>query len=183
MTLQKHEIPTIKTENSDTIGGLIAGKPHLRIGGRMRVDTILALMAHHNKRMAGVVDIEGALLGLVTRSALFGRLVIHPGFDVGQRIDTSIAHDLTAADVMIANPVFLPAALSVDDSLDLMSEHGFRSMPVLEDGGILIGFAEWSDLVQSAQDTHREVIESKDSLLSYFMHHESYGRGSTAPLR
>jgi CBS-domain-containing membrane protein len=167
----------------DTIGGLVAGKPHLRIGARMRVDTILALMAHHNRRMAGVVDIDGCLLGLVTRSALFGRLVIHPGFDVGQRIDTSIAHDLTAADVMIANPVFLPAALSMDDALSLMSEHGFRSMPVLEDGGVLVGFADWADLVQSAQDHFRETVESKDSLLSYFMHHEAYGKGSRAPVR
>lgn len=168
---------------ADTVGKLVEGKLHLRLYAETPVDTIITVMAHHNKRIACVIGRDGVLQGVVTRSALYGRLALGSGFDVGRRIDITAAHALCAGDVMIANPLFLASELSVSDALAIMSTHGFRAMPVLRDGGVLVGMAEMRDLANAEQSRYRDTIESQDSLLSYFMHHEDYGRGSTARIR
>ena len=133
--------------DADTVGKLVEGKLHLRLYAETPVDTIMTVMAHHDKRIACVVGRDGVLQGVVTRSALYGRLTLGSGFDVGRRIDTAAARALCAGDVMIANPIFLPSELSVPDALGIMTAHGFRAMPVLRDGGVLVGMAELRGVV------------------------------------
>lgn len=172
----------LATLSSETIGGLVSNRLHLRLRPDCPVETVLTIMAHNGKRVAGVVDRDGTLQGFLTRSSLFGRLIIGPGIDTGHSVDTAAIKNMTAGDVMIANPVFLASELPIPDALAIMTEYGFRSMPVLGDGGYLLGIAEMRDLVMAEQENLRQAIESKDSLLSYFMHHEAYGHGGSVEM-
>lgn len=177
------EIFTVDPSRPETIGGLVAGRPHLRLRADCPVETVLTVMAHNNKRVAGIVDKDGILHGFLTRSALFGHLIIGSGFDVGASIDTSVIKSMTAGDVMIANPVFLPSELSVDDALAIMIEYGFHTMPVLDDGGILVGMAEISDLARVEQDKLHDEIDDRNALLSRLSDTNTPGGRHPAPLR
>jgi CBS domain-containing protein len=93
-------------------------------------------------------------------------------------------HNMSAADVMIANPAFLPSELGLNDALAIMTEYGYHAMPVLEDHGRLVGLAEMRVLVEATQELNQTLVESKDNLLSTLMHHENYalcGPVSTTP--
>lgn len=158
-----------------TIGAVVKALPHLRLRPECPVDNLLSMMAHSGKRIAAVVEKDGTFCGFVTRSALLGKLIIDQGFDVGYRIDTSTLHGMIAADVMIPNPAFLASELSIADALAIMTECGYHAMPVLEEQGKLVGLAEMRQLIDLHQTATNDLVESKDNLLSYLMHHESYG--------
>jgi CBS domain-containing protein len=157
-----------------TVGALVADLPHLRIHPECPLDTVLSIMAHSGKRVAAITENNGVFIGFITRSALLGRLVISPGFDVGYRIDTTSLSSMTAADAMIPNPAFLPSELSIADALAIMTEYGYHTMPVLGDEGKLIGLAEMRQLVEAHKIMTDNLAESKDNLLSYLMNHENY---------
>lgn len=166
---------TQRMTREQTIGDFVSGLPHLRLHPDTPVASILAIMSQSGKRIAGIADANGRFIGFVTRSALLGRLVIGAGFDVGLRIDTGLIDDLTARDVMIPRASFLPSELGLSDALAIMTEYGYHAMPVLDGKGVLLGLAEMRQLVEAHQSLTQDLIESKDNLLSYLMHHENYG--------
>lgn len=166
---------TATFDSNQTIGGIVAGRPCLTFRPDHRVDYILNVMSHSSKRVAAIVDAGGRFQGLLTRSSLLGQVVVGADFDVGRRIDLSFLREVSAGQVMIANPVILPSELSPEDALTIMTEYGFHTLPVLEDNARLAGMAEMRDLVLLVHEGHRQTIRSQESLLSYFMHHEDYG--------
>ena len=57
-------------------------------------------------------------------------------------------------DVMTANPVTLRADQSVADAADLLAEHGFGAMPVVDDAGKLLGLLRDDDLIVTEARVH-----------------------------
>lgn len=172
-----HETPGTLANNaalmaaSENIGAFVADRPCLRVAPDCPVDTVLNIMSHMGRRVAGVVNPDGTLRGFLTRSGIFGGLV----FDADFTIQTGLVRAMTAADVMIPNPAFLPSELGTADALSLMAEHGYQYMPVLGDDAKLVGIADLRDLALGEQETTRQMVAEKDNLLSYLMHHETYG--------
>jgi CBS domain-containing protein len=172
-----HETPntlantTAALTTAERIGAFVADRPCLRVAADCPVDTILNIMSHTGRRVAGVVNPDRSLRGFVTRSGIFGKLV----FDADFTIQTGIVRAMTAEDVMIPNPAFLPSELGTADALALMAEHGFQYMPVLGEDARLIGIADLRDLALGEQEACRQTVTEKDNLLSYLMHHETYG--------
>ncbi len=165
---QAHTAVALATVES--IGAFVADRPCLRVAADCPVDTVLNIMSHTGRRVAGIVNPDGTLRGFLTRSSIFGGLV----FDADLAVHTSMVRAMTAADVMITNPAFLPSELGTADALSLMAEHGYQYMPVLGDDAKLIGIADLRDLALGEQETTRQMVEEKDNLLSYLMHHETY---------
>lgn len=158
-------------KDGESIGEFVSARTCLRVAADCPIDTVLNLMSHMGRRVAGVVNKDGTLRGFLTRSSIFGGLV----FDADFTVQTGIVRAMVAEDVMIENPSFLPSELSTRDALSLMAEHGFQYMPVLGDHAQLVGIADLRDLSLGEQESTRRIVEDKDNLLSYLMHHEPYG--------
>jgi len=167
----------------ETIGDFVSEQTYLSLPPDCPVETILNIMNHNGKRVAGVVDADRILLGFLTRSNIFGKLVIEPGFDVGAEIQTRAIKSLTAADVMIHHPAFLASELGIKDALAIMGEYGYQYMPVLCERARLIGIADLRDLSAMEQENNRKLVEHKNNLLSHLLHHGTYAPSPLSGLR
>lgn len=56
----------------------------------------------------------------------------------------------TVADVMTANPVSVKPEASLEDAIQLLAEHHIGGLPVIDDGGALVGILSESDLMWQA---------------------------------
>ena len=168
-------VPTHKAHDQDeTIGNFVAAKPYITVPLDCPVDTVLTIMSHSGKRVAGVIDDHGMLMGFLTRSDLFGRLVISPGFDVGLGINADHIKALSASDVMTLNPAFLPSELSLEDAITLMTAHGYHYMPVLGDDARLMGIADLTELTV-AQAQKDAAFDEEENLSIHLMRHDTHG--------
>ena len=104
----------------------------------------VALMA---KRRIGAVPVveEGRLLGIFTERDAIVRVIAE-----GRDPDTT-----RLGDVMTANPDTVKSSDAVLHALELMNEHNYRHLPVV-DNGKLVG-------VVSIRDLYRSVKEQMDS--------------------
>lgn len=126
-----------------TVGELVRDLSHLRLRPDCPVEKVLSAMSSTGRQIAGIIEEDDTFSGFITRSTLIGKLVIDQGLDQGgTHIRSAALKNLTAADVMIRNPAFLPSELGVSDALAIMTEYGHPVMPVLGDHGQLVGLAE-----------------------------------------
>lgn len=56
----------------------------------------------------------------------------------------------TVADVMTANPVSVKPEASLEDAIKLLAEHHIGGLPVIDNGGALVGILSESDLMWQA---------------------------------
>jgi CBS domain-containing protein len=156
--------PAINLQDA-TVGDLVREVPHLRLLPDCPVEKVLSAMSSTGRQIAGIIEEDGTFAGFITRSTLIGKLVIDQGLDQGgTHIKPSALKDLTAADVMIRNPAFLPSELGVSDALAIMTEYGHPIMPVLGDRGELVGLAEMRQLrranhIQTSGQSHQDDDE------------------------
>ena len=149
-----------------------------------KVSNVVRDMHGHHSGAAGVVDGAGRFIGLVTEREILRRLFqMKPESKEQQRFadEAKAVMDLTAWDVMIASPDCLVADLAVEDALDEITCKGYRYMPVMDNKDPdkkLVGIVSERELFMHVQEKNRRKMQAKDSLLSYFMHHESYGGGA-----
>ena len=73
-----------------------------------------------------IVDDEGLLVGMVTRSDLF-RVV-----EVAATLANEPARHVTISDIMISTPIVISKNDSLMTAVDTMREHGFKLLPVVE---------------------------------------------------
>lgn len=158
----------------ETIGSFVSNKPYITVPLDCPVDTVLTIMSHSGKRVAGVIDDHGVLKGFLTRSSLFGRLVITPGFDVGLGIDATQIKALSAADVMTLSPAFLPSELDIKDAKAIMTAHGFHYMPVLGDDARLMGIADLAEIM-AAEEQEKDDFDEDASLSIHLMRNDTHG--------
>lgn len=124
----------------------------IMIGPDMRVTEAQKLMAENNIRHLPVAADGKRLLGLVTRQ----RLSIPPerlgSLDVWEI--TRFLSDLTVSKVMVKGPdlrTITPEA-TVEEAANLMIRHKIGSLPVLEDGRVVIGIITEIDLLIELQN-------------------------------
>ena len=112
-------------------------------------DTVLAaitLMAE--KGIGAVLVMEGdVLVGILSERDYSRKIILQ-----GRR-----SSDTTVAEVMTREVVTVPPTMTAREGLELMTNHYFRHLPVVEDGQ-LIGVVAIGDLV-------KRVIAEQDSLI------------------
>lgn len=113
-----------------------------------------------------VVDEEHVVIGIVSEADLLenafspdhrSRLIPPP--------DREPAADLGVAAVMTSPAVTVHAVTDAVDVVALMRTHGYKSLPVVDDGGGLIGMVSRSDLVRFRA---RRDAETLDAVLAVF---------------
>lgn len=110
------------------------------------------LMAENRTWHLPVVGDGKRLLGLVTRQRLLVKSDVLGSLNVWE-ITRRLA-SLTVKDVMLAAKAVHTVApdKTVERAARLLVEHGIGCLPVVEDGGVVIGIITESDLLQSYQE-------------------------------
>lgn len=150
-----------------------------------KASEIVRGMHGHHSGAAGVVDAKGRFIGLITEREILRRLFrMQPETAEQQRFaeEDKPVLDLTAWDVMIAAPQCLTEDMAIEEALARITGRGYRYMPVVRSGGAdeLLGIVSERELFMHVQEKTRRELQAKDTLLSYFMHHEPYGFGASA---
>ena len=88
------------------------------------------------------------------------------------------SEDKTAWDIMIASPDVLHPEDTIEKAVDVIDYFGYRYMPVVDSQGSLMGIVDARELHRPAKIKAKKLLEAKDSILSYMMGSEPYGRGA-----
>lgn len=136
-----------------TVRELLAGRAQqtTTVGPDATVFSALETLASGNFGALPVVA-QGRVVGIVSERD-YARKVILAGRS---------SRDTRVAEIMTPNPVCLTADQSIDEAMRLMTDGGFRHLPVM-DGGSLVGMVSMKDLV-------REVMAAKDQIIDYALY-------------
>ncbi|MCB9991188.1 MAG: CBS domain-containing protein [Rhodospirillales bacterium] len=172
-----------ETGDVQTVRDIVNQRPCLTFYPKERVSDIVREMHGHHSGAAGVIDADGRFIGLVTEREILRRLFkMIPETEEQIRFadDDKPIMGLTAWDVMIATPDRLPADMPVEEALEVITQAGYRYMPVMEgkNSQTLAGIIGERELFLYAQGLINRKLAAKDTLLSYLMHHEPYGCGA-----
>jgi CBS domain-containing protein len=100
---------------------------------------LLELLRHRGVQRVAVVDEEGRLLGLITDGDLLTALSSRRGGFwnyLSRRQDMLRAAEAkTAAEIMKTDLISVTEDTSVGESIRLMSEHGLKRLPVVDEAG------------------------------------------------
>lgn len=66
---------------------------------------------------------------------------------------------LRVADIMSKDPKTIAADGTIGDALEIMTEHGFRHLPVV-DGGSMVGLLSMRDVTTKITEDHKEAVTS-----------------------
>ena len=171
---------------AETLQDVIQDRAALKFHPNDKVPSIIERMLAHGTGAGGVVDGSDRLIGMVTereivRRVFSGNIAANVSENIEDVYEDKTAADMSAWDVMIPNPNVVHVRDNVEDALDVITFYGYRYMPVVTDGGRLAGIVDARELYKHVRERAKALLESKDSLLSYFMHHEAYGGGHTVP--
>lgn len=174
-------------QTADRVGEIIGERCFLKFTPRQSVEHIVREMQKHHQGAVGIVDTADRLIGLVTERDILRKIFgaddeTVQDWDQRQVNLSRLPGKLTAWDVLIPDPKCLEADMPVEDALEIIKGCGFRYMPVITQDGRkkLLGIVSERELFWYTQDKIRRIMEQKDNLLSYFMHHEPYGAGVNA---
>ena len=175
-------VPLGPKNYAETLRDIVQYRKPITFNIKDTVPDMIERMHSHSSHSGGVVDSEGHFIGLVTE-----REIVRKTFGNALRLDERLDYlseqsskpDLSAWDVMIPNADTLHIDDSIEDALDLITYLGYRSMPVLNSSGSFQGIVDARELHQHDHIRSRAIMDSKDSLLSYFMGSEPYGIGAS----
>lgn len=119
-----------------TLRDFLSGDEVLTIEPSASLGTAARKMRDRNVGCIVVVDQAGAVTGIFTERDLL-RAVAD-----GREPDTS-----EVAAHMTSDPITLPPDHSPSEAAEIMTEHKFRHIPVMEDDGRLVGVVSIRDLV------------------------------------
>lgn len=115
------------------------------------VAAVHELMLHHGIRHVPVVDDEERLIGLISHRDLLRHALIEQA-DVPRSVEKAVQSRILAREVMTEHP----DAVSLEDDLfsaaQLMLEHKWGCLPVVGEGGRLVGILTEADFVRMAAD-------------------------------
>lgn len=166
---------------AETVRDIVENRVYLKFSPKDTVPDMIKRMHTHGGGAGGVVDSSGWFVGLVTEREIV-RKAFGSSLNLQERLDylsdQKSSEELTAWDVMIAGADTIHPDDSVEDALDLITYFGYRYMPVVDAQGTLAGIVDARELHQHVQAKSQDIMESKDTLLSYFMGTEPYGVGA-----
>jgi CBS domain-containing protein len=168
----------IKGEIS-TVGDIAATRKCLFFHPDQFIKIILTAMQHARTGCAGVIDDDGGLVGMLTEREILRRIfemvsdpTIHRR-NIGKHVD-----DMTVREIMIANPKTLKDDTDIEEALEVMTELGFRFMPVVSrDSRKLVGLVDEREVaihVKNRLDRIKREAAEKEALL-YSLFREPYG--------
>ena len=114
----------------------------------------LELLAEHNIGATVVVE-EGNLVGIVSERD-YARKVILAGMS---------SRETLVRDIMTPNPSTISIDQTVDDCMKIMTEGGFRHLPVLDDGE-LAGIVSIADVVRAVMHNQASLIADLERYIS-----------------
>ncbi|MEO5884323.1 MAG: CBS domain-containing protein [Candidatus Limnocylindrales bacterium] len=94
-----------------------------------------------------VCDPSGRLLGVLTERDVFGRIV-GGDVDLDQPVET----------LMTARPHTLDLDQTIRDAIELMQTGQYRNVPVVDDGGQLVGVVRQSDIIKYLAESFPEEL-------------------------
>jgi CBS-domain-containing membrane protein len=103
-----------------------------------------------------VVDHDGQLVGIVTEADLLRKRVRHDarsplfGAELAAGAPPSRVADVMTVDVFTARPL-----TDVADLVDQMRAHGIRSVPIVDDGGAVVGIVSRRDGLDTTPEPTR----------------------------
>lgn len=122
----------------NVVQDLIRDREQFRVSPEENVMEVVRYMVERHIGAVSVVD-DDRLAGIFSERDLMKRVVAE-GKD---------PHATRVADVMTRNPVVVSSADALDYAMDLMKEHGFRHLPVI-DAGRVRGLISMRDLLANA---------------------------------
>lgn len=168
---------------ADTVADLLSERHRINFSPTDTVPSMVETMYQQGMGAAGVTTADNKFIGLVTEREIVRKVFGSPRFmekrlDYLSRKDAGNSYkDMTAWEVMIANADALSPKDSIEDARDIISYHGYRYMPVV-DNGTFTGVVDARELHEHAYAKSRETLHKKDALLSYLMGGEPYGTGA-----
>jgi len=94
-----------------------------------------------------VTEADGRLVGILTERDIFGQLV-GTGVDLDQPVET----------YMNTSPHTLRLDATVRDAIELMQTGRFRNIPIVDDGGILVGIVRQADVLSFLAEAFPEEL-------------------------
>lgn len=110
-------------------------------------------MSDRNVGMLVVIDKAGRPVGLVTDRDLALRVVV----------DARDPFATTVAEVMSPNPRLVHESMPIESALAHMRSAGCRRLPVVDDGGLLVGVASLDDILRLLSDEFRRIGDLLES--------------------
>ena len=139
-----------------TVRNALAQKSDALIHVRSRDMVVEALQKMRDNRVRSVLVIDdGVLVGIVTQGDCAIKVLL-PGLDAKQ---TQVGQ------VMTANPVTVRLDHPLDGCMAMMSQRGFRHLPVL-DAGKVVGVISIGDVVKNII---RDLEHNVDDLMVFIM--------------
>ncbi|MFJ7910453.1 CBS domain-containing protein [Kitasatospora sp. NPDC096204] len=128
---------------------------------------IVALLSEYDITGVPVVDPEGRPLGVVSEADLLRTLAAQEDpaslLPAPESAQAGPDGEVTAADLMTAQPVCTTPDTSVVAAARMMSRHGLKRLPVLDEEGRVIGMVSRGDLLRVflREDAviRREIVE------------------------
>ncbi|MFJ6378818.1 CBS domain-containing protein [Kitasatospora sp. NPDC092039] len=128
---------------------------------------IVALLSEYDITGVPVVDPEGRPLGVVSEADLLRTLAAQEDpaslLPAPESAPAGPDGEVTAADLMTAQPVCTTPDTSVVAAARLMSRHGLKRLPVLDEEGRVIGMVSRGDLLRvflrEDMVIRREIVE------------------------
>ena len=146
------------------------------VNGSTPFRDIAQVLITHNVSAAPVVDGEGHVIGVVSEADLLRKEELReqyyregyklplsarlrerlgrPGGDVEEK-----ARALTAAQLMTAPPITITPYKSVVSAARLMSKHGVKRLPVVDDEGRLVGIVSRHDLLKVFVRSDEDILD------------------------
>ncbi|NCQ22367.1 MAG: CBS domain-containing protein [Sphingomonadales bacterium] len=112
--------------------------------------TVLDAVREMDQKEVGALVVleDGALRGVLSERDYARRVILR-----GRRSDETRVEEIMTVEVVTVAP-----SVSVDECMELMTEHRVRHLPVL-DGGRVVGVISIGDLVRAIMHRQRRTIE------------------------
>ncbi|MFJ2863523.1 CBS domain-containing protein [Kitasatospora sp. NPDC087314] len=141
--------------------------PVVRVAPETGFREIVALLTEYDITGVPVVDADGRPLGVVSEADLLRTLAAQedPGalLPAPESAPAGPGGAVTAADLMTTQPVCTTPDTSIVAAARLMSRHGLKRLPVLDEGRRVIGMVSRGDLLRVflREDVviRREIVE------------------------
>jgi len=101
-----------------------------------------------------IMDVDGALLGILTERDLMTRVI-------AKALDPALTK---VADVMTRNPLCVAPETTVSDAVLIMIERGFRHLPILSPNAKIIGIFSIRNALPREIDTAMSLAEFHDQI-------------------
>jgi len=155
---------------AETLRDILNDRAVLKFNALDTVPDIMRRLRANEAKVAGVVGVNGNLVGLLTENGIMRR--IYSRFNkIPQKIERLSDHKgvshMIALDVMIENPDTLHIDDAVEDALDTMTYLSHPYMPVVDDQKRLLGIVDTNELRRTLEKKYG-ALKSLDDPISLY---------------